>query len=143
MDTLCLGILLLVGLVVLSWLMRRFGSKSEAPQGSYDRKNIDSGGSIGGMRGGRSYDSPEVDSGATIGGDRNRRAYDSPDHRSGGSIGGGPRAGDEPGMARRSRRTSSQDGWDVNEGPDRYRTEEDKKGRKDSPDIKSGGSFGG
>ena len=143
MDSLCLGILLLVGLLILVWLIRKFGPKAEPPAGTYDRKDIDSGGSIGGMRGGRSYDSPKIDSGATIGGDRGRRAYDSPEHRSGASIGGGPKVGDEPESEKSSRVTSAQDGWDIGEESDKYRTEKDKSGRVDSPDVKSGGSFGG
>jgi hypothetical protein len=143
LGTLCLGVLLLVGLLVLVWLIRKFGPKVEPPAGTYDQKNIDSGGSIGGMRGGRSYDSPKIDSGATIGGNRQRRAYDSPKHRSGASIGGGPRVGDEPGSEKPTPQTSSQDGWDIGEKADKYRTQKDKNGRVDSPDVKSGGSFGG
>ncbi len=136
-STLCLGVLLLIGLALLSRLFKR----SEPPAGTYDSKKYQSGGSIGGMRGGRAHDSPDFDSGGTIGGDRERRAYDRPDIRSGGSIGGGPSAGERP--RQDDDRVQTEDGdWQTSQDRPRYRTTED-KGRIDSPDVKSGGSFGG
>jgi len=141
----CLGGLLIVGFVVLAWILRRFMGSAQRPAGSYDSPDYDSGGSIGGMRGGRSYDHPDFDSGGTIGGARERRAHDSPDIDSGASIGGGPSVGKAPGRARRASSqpaADSGDGWEVEEKSDRYRTKEE-DGRVDSPDFDSGGSFGG
>jgi hypothetical protein len=141
--SLCLGAILIIGLLIAWAVISRLmgtGTK-DAPAGTYDRKDIQSGGSIGGMRGGRAYDSPDFDSGGTIGGNRERRAYDHPDVDSGGSIGGGPSAGQRPGS---SRRDENNVGWEV--GGDSYEepsaTPKD-DGRVDHPNIKSGGSFGG
>ena len=141
---LCLGVFAILGLALLALLFRFLNRNREKPAGTYNHPDIHSGGSIGGMRGGRAYDDPKVESGATIGGDPDRRAHDHPKIRSGGSIGGGPSAGQSPGRGRSSGTTSStsDSGWSAKEESDSYRTT-DNKGRKDSPDIKSGGSFGG
>jgi len=141
LGTLCLGVILVLGLLIAWAVLQRLMGRREAPPGTYDDKKIDSGGSIGGMRGGRSYDRPDIDSGGTIGGQRERRAHDHPDIDSGGSIGGGPSVGKRP----RSRQpTESAGGWDVgdtgSQQPSQPRKDE---GRVDHPDIKSGGSFGG
>jgi len=154
MDTLCFGFLLILALIVLFFVMRWLSQRREAPAGTYDSPDIDSGSSIGGMRGGRAHDSPDFDSGATIGGDRERRGYDSPEIESGASIGGGPSVGERPGSARSAGRARTvSDEWEVGEVGEEIQPEE-KKPRKpyrvrktgkrvDSPDIESGGSFGG
>jgi len=144
LGTLCLGALVVVGFLVLLAVVRRLGGQ-EKPPGSYKSPDYDSGSSIGGMRGGRAHDSPDFDSGATIGGNRKRRAHDHPDIDSGASIGGGPSVGETP----RSRPSESTDGgWEIggssssDEPPRPYETSKD-RGRTDTPDIESGGSFGG
>jgi len=152
-GTLCLGVLLIGAVILLFIVVRWLNSRREPPAGTYDSEKYDSGGSIGGMRGGRAYDREKIDSGATFGGDRERRAYDSEKVDSGASIGRGPSVGKKPGRARapvRSRTVS--DGWETSEvgketpSEERprksYRTRKTGK-RVDSPDIESGGSFGG
>lgn len=141
-GSLCLGAILFIGLLIAWALLRKLlGSGiKEPPPGTYDKKEIQSGGSIGGMRGGRSYDSPDIDSGGTIGGNRERRAHDHPDIDSGGSIGGGPSVGKRPG----SSRSTDVGGWEIGGGSREEPSEARKDdGRVDHPDIKSGGSFGG
>ena len=146
LGTVCLGLFLVLGMVVLLFLLRALSRRRERPPGTYDHPDYDSGGSIGGMRGGRAYDHPDFDSGATIGGDRDRRAHDDPETRSGASIGGGPSVGESPRSGRSSRSTSSStasDGdWQTDDESDGYRTRKD-NGGVDSPDVESGGSFGG
>jgi len=127
-GVLCVGIVVILGLLVFLFIASRLLKRRTPPAGTYDSPHFDSGGSIGGMKGGRAYDSPDVDSGATFGDDSDRRSYDDPDIGSGASIGGGPRVGDRPGSSRR-RTVSSQPKKDG--------------GRIDHPDIDSGGSFGG
>jgi hypothetical protein len=138
LGTLCLGALLIVGLLVIMLLMRFLAGRSDKPAGTYDSPDYDSGGSIGGMRGGRAYDSPDYDSGGTIGGQRHRRAHDHPEIRSGASIGGGPRAGDSPRPGAPSPGT-----WDTTQQDEGGYPTRKEDGRVDSPDIESGGSFGG
>lgn len=139
LGSLCLGAILFIGLLIAWWLLRKLMGTREPPAGTYDHKEIQSGGSIGAQRGGRAYDHPDFDSGATIGGQRERRAHDHPDFDSGGSIGGGPSVGRQP----PGRRSEDVGGWEIggDDLGDRAKTRED--GRKDHPDIKSGGSFGG
>jgi hypothetical protein len=152
-GTLCLGVLLVGAVILLLIVVLLLSRRREPPAGTYDSERVDSGVSIGGMRGGRAYDSEEFDSGATFGGDRERRAYDSERVDSGASIGGGPSAGKKPGRTRAPIRSRSvRDSWETSEvgketpreKPRRkpYRTRKTGK-RVDSPDIESGGSFGG
>lgn len=122
LGTVCIGAIVVIGVLIALALLSKLLGKKDPPAGTYDKKDIDSGGSIGGMNGGRAYDRPDINSGGSIGGDREHRAHDHPDVDSGGSIGGGPSVGKRPGS---SPSTS------------------DSGGRVDSPDIKSGGSFGG
>jgi hypothetical protein len=141
LGSLCVGAILFIGLLLAWWLLRKLLGTREPPAGTYDKKEIQSGGSIGGQRGGRSYDHPDFDSGGTIGGDRERRAHDHPDIGSGGSIGGGPSVGDRPGS---SGDTGGTGGWEI--GGDELKNQaapREDGGRVDHPDIKSGGSFGG
>jgi len=141
LGSICLGVLLFIGLLIAVAVLRKLMGTKEPPAGTYDRKDIDSGGSIGGMRGGRSYDRPDIDSGASIGGQPEHRAHDHPDIDSGGSIGGGPSVGKRPGSSRPKESTG---GWEIGgkEPQEPSETRED-DGRIDHPDIKSGGSFGG
>jgi len=141
LGSLCLGAILVVGLLLAWWLLRKLMGSKEPPAGTYDRKEIQSGGSIGKQRGGRAYDRPDIQSGGSIGGQREHRAHDHPDFDSGGSIGGGPSAGSQPG---RKEDTGNAGGWVIG-GDDlgnQSRPPED-TGRVDHPKIKSGGSFGG
>ncbi|MBC8449696.1 MAG: hypothetical protein H8D78_18340 [Chloroflexi bacterium] len=159
-NTLCFGVLLIGAIILLFFVMRWLRQRREAPAGTYDSPDFDSGGSIGGMRGGRAHDSPDFDSGATIGGDPERQAYDSSEIRSGGSIGGGPRVEEREETARAPGRARTvSDGWELGEvgkaAPSEPEPEPEKEkprepyrtrktgGRTDSPDIESGGSFGG
>jgi hypothetical protein len=144
LGTLCFGALILLVFLFMVAVIRRF-EKREKPPGSYKSPDYHSGGSIGGMRGGRAHDSPDFDSGATIGGNPKRRAHDHPDIDSGASIGGGPSVGESP----RSKPSESTDGgWQLggssssDKAPRPYETSKD-RGRTDTPDIESGGSFGG
>jgi len=144
LGSLCLGAILVIGLLIVWWILRKILGNlttKEPPAGTYDKKEIQSGGSIGRQSGGRSYDRPEIHSGGSIGGQREHRAHDHPDFESGGSIGGGPSAGRRPGS---SQHTESSDGWEIggDDVQDRSRIRDD-DGRKDHKDIKSGGSFGG
>ncbi len=136
-GTLCLGAILLVGALIVFLILRYLAGRKDKPAGTYDSPKYDSGGSIGGMNGGRAYDDPKIDSGATIGGQVERRSYDHPDVGSGGSIGGGPRVGDSP------RRTASGGTWESTQQDEGGYTTRKDNDRTDSPDIKSGGSFGG
>ena len=145
MDGLCTGVILIVVLLVVWFLLKKFMGAQDKPQGTYNDKKIQSGGSIGKQNGGRAYDHKKVDSGGSFGGDRERRAYDHPDVESGGSIGGGPRAGSRPGSASSS---SADDGWSLggstsNKVASSDRDSSDDGPRKDHPKIRSGGSFGG
>ena len=152
-TTLCFGVLLIGAVILLFIVMRWLNSRREKPAGTYDSPDYDSGGSIGGQRGGRAHDSEEFDSGASIGGQRGGRAHDSEEFDSGASIGGRQSVGKRPGSARGpGRERTVSDGWetsDVGGESERedeprtpYRTQKTGK-RVDSPDIKSGGSFGG
>jgi hypothetical protein len=141
LGTICLGAILVIGLLIAWAVLRKLLGTKEPPAGTYDKKDVDSGGSIGGMRGGRAYDSPDYDSGGTIGGNRERRAHDHPDIDSGGSIGGGPSVGKRPGS---SVGTTDTGGWEIGgEAPQEPSETGKDDGRVDHPDIKSGGSFGG
>ncbi|OQB27087.1 MAG: hypothetical protein BWY10_01632 [Chloroflexi bacterium ADurb.Bin180] len=142
LGSLCFGIIVVVGLLILWKLFGGLFKPSEPPQGTYNDKRIQSGGSIGGQREHRAYDDKRINSGGSIGGQREHRAHDHPDIDSGGSIGGGPSVGSRPGPSR-----SSDDGWSTgrfDSGSSSPR-QEDKgsSGRVDDPKIKSGGSFGG
>ena len=144
LGSLCFGIVIVVGLLILWKIISGFLKPSNPPQGTYNDKKIQSGGSIGGQREHRSYDNKKVNSGGSFGGQREHRAHDHPDVDSGGSIGGGPSVGSRPG----SSRSSSDDGWSLggdssnNVSPSR-REDKDDGPRVDNPKIKSGGSFGG
>ena len=141
LGTLCLGAILVIGLLIAWWLLRKLMGTKDAPAGTYDKKEIQSGGSIGKQRGGRAYDRPEINSGGSIGGQREHRAHDHPDIDSGGSIGGGPSVGKRPGP---TQDTGSVGGWEIG-GDDlgnQAKTREDDE-RVDHPKIRSGGSFGG
>jgi len=141
LGTICVGAILLIGLLIVWAVLRKLLGGKDAPAGTYDKKDVDSGGSIGGMRGGRAYDSPNYDSGGTIGGDRERRAHDHPDIDSGGSIGGGPSVGKRPGSGQGAETAG---GWEIGDQASQQQSEtRTDKGRIDHPDIKSGGSFGG
>jgi len=141
MNSVCTGVILIVGLLVVWYLLRKMMGSKEPPAGTYDDKKIDSGGSIGGMRGGRSYDRPDVESGGSIGGQPEHRAHDHPHIDSGGSIGGGPSVGRPPPSRRPS---ESAGGWEVDDSGSQQPSETPKdEGRVDHPKIKSGGSFGG
>ena len=85
-GTLCVGIVIILGLLVFLFIASRLLKRRTPPAGTYDSPDFDSGGSIGGMRGGRAYDDPDIGSGA--------------------SIGGGPSVGDRPGASQR-RKVSS------------------------------------
>jgi hypothetical protein len=140
LGTICLGAILVIGLLIAWWLLRKLMGTKDAPAGTYDKKDVDSGGSIGGMRGGRAYDSPDINSGGSIGGQREHRAHDHPDIDSGGSIGGGPSVGKRPG----SSLSTTDTGWEIGEQAPQEGSETGKNdGRVDHPNIKSGGSFGG
>ena len=141
-GTLCLGAILIIGVLIAWWLLRKLMGTKEPPAGTYDRKEIQSGGSIGKQRGGRAYDRPDINSGGSIGGQREHRAHDHPDFDSGGSIGGGgPSVGSRPGA---KEDTGSSAGWTIG-GDDLGNQAEprDDGERKDHPKIRSGGSFGG
>lgn len=157
-TTLCFGVLIVLAVIVLFMLMRRMGSRREPPAGTYDSPEYQGGGSIGKQRGGRAYDSEEFESGASIGGQRGGRAHDSEDFESGASIGGRQSVGKRPGSSRSrapARERTVSDAWETSEfgsetddEPEKeprkpYRTKKTSSGRVDSPDIKSGGSFGG
>jgi len=154
-TTLCFGVLLIVGVIVLFIIMRRMAGRKEPPAGTYDSPDHQSGGSIGKQRGGRAHDSEEFESGASIGGQRGGRAHDSEEFESGASIGGRQSVGKRPGSSRApARERTVSDGWETSDvggesesaGDEEprtpYRTRKTGK-RVDSPDIKSGGSFGG
>jgi hypothetical protein len=142
LGSLCVGIILFVGLLIVWAVLRRLMGTKEPPAGTYNDKKIDSGGSIGGMRGGRSYDRPDIDSGGSIGGQREHRAHDHPDVDSGGSIGGRPSVGHRHGPGEDTGSTGG--GWEIggDSVQDQAKPRED-SGRIDDPKIRSGGSFGG
>jgi len=139
LGALCLGAILVIGLLIAWWLLRKLMGTREPPAGTYDRKEIQSGGSIGKQRGGRAYDRPDIQSGGSIGGQREHRAHDHPDFDSGGSIGGGPSAGRQP----PDRRAEDTGGWELGDDVQNQAPRGDGDDRVDHPKIKSGGSFGG
>lgn len=71
-------------LVIVAAVAYYFYKKRPAPQGTYDNKDVRSGGSIGG--GSRANDDKDVRSSGSIGG--GTRGHDSPTLATGGSIGG-------------------------------------------------------
>ena len=146
----CLGALVLVGVVALFAYMRR---NRPAPQGTYDDPDTRSGGSIGGRAGRpgqRTHDDPDTRSGGSFGATQGRegaRTHDDPDIRSGGSFGGDEASRHRSDSRNRTARSSSSEspppaGRPSTE-PGRSNSRDREGPRRDDPDIKSGGSFGG
>jgi hypothetical protein len=93
-------LLIIVGVILFLVAMYFFNrNRPTAPRGTYDDKNYQSGGSIGG--GQRTYDDPDFRSGGSIGGTSTpsprasaessgsgSKTYDDDRFKSGGSIGG-------------------------------------------------------
>ncbi|MDQ4077094.1 MAG: hypothetical protein M3220_12700 [Chloroflexota bacterium] len=144
----CLGALVLVAVVALFAYMRR---NRPAPRGTYDDPDTRSGGSIGGRPGRpgqRAHDDPDIRSGGSFGTTRGRegaRTHDDPDIRSGGSFGGDEasrRGSDNRNRTARSSSSEPPAGRSSAE-PGRSSSRDREGPRRDDPDIKSGGSFGG
>jgi hypothetical protein len=92
-------LLIIVGVILFLVAMYFFNRNRPQPRGTYDDKNYQSGGSIGG--GQRTYDDPDFHSGGSIGGtgspsprasgessSSGSKTYDDDRFKSGGSIGG-------------------------------------------------------
>jgi hypothetical protein len=129
-------LILIVAVALLALFL--YNRRRPAPRGTYNDRDVQSSGSIGG--GPKAYDKPEVESSGSIGG--GPRAHDDAEHKSSGSIGGAtPRRGERRTVADPSKGDYTHAERDQHDEYDRV--QERRTRTHDDDDLKSGGSFGG
>jgi hypothetical protein len=130
-------LIIVVALALLALFL--YNRSRPAPPGTYNDRDLQSGGSIGGGR--RTYDDPDVESSGSIGG--GKRAHDDPGLRSRGSIGGDDsvRSGEERSMADATKGDYTHADRDQHSEYDRV--QERRSRTYDDKDVQSSGSIGG